>query len=35
MAEVISAKNLTKTYGKVCAVDNLNLSVKKGKYSDF
>lgn len=33
MSEVVSATGLTKVYGKVRAVSDLNLSVEKGKYS--
>lgn len=35
MIEGISTINLTKTYGKINAVDNLNLSVKQGEIFGF
>lgn len=35
MSEVIKTINLTKTYGRVNAVDNLNLSVKQGEIFGF
>lgn len=35
MPEVISTVNLTKAYGKINAVDNLNLSVAKGDIFGF
>lgn len=33
MPEIIKTRNLTKIYGETYAVDNINLSVKEGKYS--
>lgn len=35
MIEGISTTNLTKTYGKINAVDNLNLSIKQGEIFGF
>ncbi len=35
MLEIINTTNLTKTYGKIRAVDNLNLSVKQGEIFGF
>lgn len=35
MIEIINTTNLTKTYGKTHAVDNLNLSVKQGEIFGF
>jgi len=35
MMEIISTTNLTKTYGEIHAVDNVNLSVKQGEIFGF
>lgn len=35
MIEIINTTNLTKTYGQIHAVDNLNLSVKQGEIFGF
>lgn len=35
MIEIINTTNLTKTYGEIHAVDNLNLSVKQGEIFGF
>ncbi len=35
MSEIIITTNLTKVYGKVHAVNNMNLSVKKGQIFGF
>ncbi|WMM26211.1 ABC transporter ATP-binding protein [Tissierella sp. MB52-C2] len=35
MTEIINTTNLTKTYGEIHAVDNLNLSVKQGEIFGF
>lgn len=35
MIEIISTTNLTKTYGEIHAVDNVNLSVKQGEIFGF
>ena len=35
MTEIIRTTNLTKTYGKIHAVDNVNLSVKQGEIFGF
>lgn len=35
MTEIIKTTNLTKTYGKIHAVDNLNLSIKQGEIFGF
>lgn len=35
MIEIINTTNLTKTYGKIHAVDNVNLSVKQGEIFGF
>lgn len=31
MSNTIDVRNLTKTYGNFVAIDNLNISVKKGE----
>jgi len=35
MSEIIITTNLTKVYGKAHAVNNVNLSVKKGEIFGF
>ncbi len=35
MSEIINTTNLTKTYGKIRVVDNVNLSVKQGEIFGF
>lgn len=35
MSEIISTTNLTKTYGKIYAVDKLNLSIREGEIFGF
>lgn len=35
MNEIINTEHLTKIYGKTLAVDNVNLSVKKGEIFGF
>ena len=35
MSEIISTTNLTKTYGEINVVDNVNLSVKRGEIFGF
>jgi ABC-type enterochelin transport system ATPase subunit len=32
---MIHAKNLTKNYGSLCAVDHINLDIKKGEIVGF